>query len=126
MFRLRTWILPLMLCACAASGAIRPGQEFTLTVGASATLPDGATLRYRGVANDSRCPPRVQCIRAGDADVLFDVVRGDASPSRIVLNSERARAATLGAWRLQLLDLAPGALPRATLRLEAQDAGDAP
>ena len=34
-------------------------------------LPDGATLRHVTVPQDSRCPPDVQCIRAGDADIEF-------------------------------------------------------
>jgi hypothetical protein len=93
-----------------------------MAVGQRVSLPDAATLHYIGIANDSRCPPRVQCIRAGDADVLFDYTPGSGTAARIVLNTERTRSSSLGAWRLQLLDLARGAAPRATLRIDATGA----
>ena len=44
-------------------------QPFTLRPGERAALPQQASLRYVGVENDSRCPPQVQCVWAGDADV---------------------------------------------------------
>jgi hypothetical protein len=106
---------------CASSGGIAPGQEFSLDTGAQARLPDASVLRYVGIANDSRCPPKVVCIRAGDADVLFDhsVDRGPAQ--RVVLNTESASTVPLGAaWTLHLRQLDPGDQPRVTLRLEAR------
>jgi len=92
-----------------------------MVVGQQVSLPDASTLRYAGIANDSRCPPDVQCVRAGDADVLFDhALQG--STHRVTLNTERLRATTLGAWQLQLIDLAPGDAPRVTVRIEANGA----
>ena len=104
---------------CASSGGVAPGQEFSLDTGASVRLPDDSMLRYVGIANDSRCPPKVTCIRAGDADVLLDhVARGHASADRVVLNTERATTAELGPWRVQLRELAAGERPRATLQID--------
>lgn len=114
------------LSGCASSGAVGAGQVFTLAVGQQVSLPDAATLRYAGIANDSRCPPKVQCIRAGDADVLFDYRRGGATAARIVLNTERARSAAIGAWRLQLIDLARGDAPDVTLRVDAATGATTP
>ena len=88
-----------------------------MAIGAQVTLPDATQLHYVGIANDSRCPPKVQCIRAGDADVLFDLVRDGAS-TRITLNTERTLAAPAGAWTLHLVALAQGAAPRVTLRID--------
>lgn len=114
----------LFLSACTARGAIAPGDEVTLGVGQAVPLPDATRLRYLGIANDSRCPRDVQCIRAGDADVLFDL-GADRAASRIVLNTERRTSAHVRAWRLQLLDLAPGASPAATIRIDSLQ-GDPP
>ena len=125
-------MLVCCLTVCASGGraspgeSFVPGESFALSVRQQIMLPDAATLRYIGIANDSRCPPKVQCIRAGDADVLFDFTSSGASPVRITLNTERVRTANIGIWRLQLLELAQGNRPRATLRIDAYETGATP
>lgn len=116
----------LAILSGCASGPITPGHEFTLAVGQRVSLPDSANLHYIGIANDSRCPPQVQCVRAGDADVLFDFTPNDAATSRITLNTERNLSAAVGAWQLQLVELAPGDNPDATLRIDAHEGGAKP
>lgn len=111
-----------ILSGCASSGTVTAGRDFQLSVGQQVALSDGSTLRYAGIANDSRCPPDVQCIRAGDADVLFDHAPPQASSHRVTLNTERMRTTTIGAWQLQLIDLAPGDAPRVTARIQANGA----
>ena len=107
-----------MSAGCASRGSVKAGESFTLTPGTSAQLPDASTLRYVGIANDSRCPPKVTCIRAGDADVQFEHL-SQAGPSvPVVLNTERTISAALGPWQLQLLNLAAGAQPQVTIRLQ--------
>jgi hypothetical protein len=108
-----------LLNGCAAAGGIAPGQEFSLEVGERAVLPDTSTLHYGGISNDSRCPPDVTCIRAGDADVLFNHLPKGGKAHRVVLNTERATTAQMAGWSLQLRALAAGDKPRVTLRLEA-------
>ena len=107
------------LSGCASSGAVTAGQDFTMAVGQRVSLSDAATLHYVGIANDSRCPPDVQCIRAGDADVLFDYASSRGDAARAILNTERTRSPAIGAWRLQLVDLAQGNAPHVTLRVDA-------
>ncbi|MFC5576462.1 hypothetical protein ACFPOA_00370 [Lysobacter niabensis] len=114
------------LVGCVSSGAVSAGRDVTMAVGQRIALPDAATLRYAGIANDSRCPPDVQCIRAGDADVLFDYTPRGGAPARVTLNTERARTSTVGAWRLQLVDLAQGAMPQATVRIDAATGATTP
>lgn len=104
----------------AGAGGIAPGQEFSLEVGERAVLPDASTLHYAGISNDSRCPPDVTCIRAGDADVVFDHMPKGGKAHRVVLNTERATTASIADWQLQLRALAAGDKPRVTLRLEAR------
>ncbi|MFC5570726.1 hypothetical protein ACFPN1_11700 [Lysobacter yangpyeongensis] len=125
-FRVAALVAVGALCACATGGAV-PGQEFAMTPGQRIALPDTSSLHYLGIANDSRCPPKVQCIRAGDADVQFDrAVAGQAGVSRLSLNTERMRSVTLDVWRLQLVDLDPGTKPRVVLRLDAVTGASTP
>ncbi|GAB3388485.1 hypothetical protein [Lysobacter fragariae] len=118
MSRLLAFAALALASGCASGGGITPGSEFTMTVGAQVTLPDAATLRYTGIANDSRCPPDVQCIRAGDADVLFAFTPHGGAGIRITLNTERTLSAQVGGWQLQLVSLVPGGSPRATVRID--------
>jgi hypothetical protein len=115
-----------MLTGCASGGAVSTGQDFGMASGQRVSLPDASTLRYAGIANDSRCPPDVQCIRAGDADVLFDYAAVGHTPGRVTLNTERTRSAVIGNWQLQLVDLASDEAPRATVRIETTHGGTAP
>ena len=110
----------LLLSGCATDGAVITGRDFTMAAGEQVSLPDASALRYAGIANDSRCPPDVMCIRAGDADVVFDHATEGRAAARITLNTERARSAALGKWQLQLVSLAArGMPPVVTLRLDA-------
>ena len=120
MLRFTALAVLALLSGCASTGAVIANSDFTMSSGEQVSLPDASTLRYIGIANDSRCPPDVMCIRAGDADVLFDHAVNGSAASRVTLNTERQRAATLGRWRLQLVDLATrGAPPAVTLHLSA-------
>jgi hypothetical protein len=116
-----------LLSGCATDGAVVTGSDFTMSAGEQVSLPDASRLRYIGIANDSRCPPDVTCIRAGDADVLFDHAAAGSAPSRIALNTERTRSAALGKWQLQLVGLASrGTPPAVTLRIDAGNGMVAP
>jgi hypothetical protein len=86
--------------------------------GDMAALPGGDRLRYVAVTADSRCPPDVRCVWAGEATVAFDVVPAGGMPRRIELVLPRAPVAEAGAWRIQLLGLARGEAPAATIRVD--------
>lgn len=116
-----------LLSGCASGGPVDLGRDFAMRAGQQVALPDASTLRYAGIGNDSRCPPDVQCIRAGDADVLFDHASANGTPARIVLNTEHRRAAPVGGMRLLLIDLARrGDRPVVTLRLQAGNGAATP
>ena len=110
------------LGACASSGAhhAKPGEAFTLMPGEAVQLPDASTLRYVRVAQDSRCRPTVQCIRAGDADVGFEFTSAGGGPLSVNVNLPESPEATMGAWRLQLLALAFDEPAQATVRVDAR------
>ena len=115
-------LITVTVLGCASGGTARSvplGQPFTLQPGERVSLPGDASLRYLSIANDSRCPPDVQCIRAGDADVLFEFVpNAGGTTEQITLNTETAPAAPMGAWQLQLVTLEHGESPSATVRVD--------
>jgi hypothetical protein len=120
MLRFTALAVLALLSGCVTTGAVIAGSDFTMSAGENVSLPDAATLRYIGIANDSRCPPDVTCIRAGDADVLFDHASDRNAALRITLNTERQRSAAAGPWQLQLVELAArGMPPVVTLRIDA-------
>lgn len=124
---LRPFVLaPLLMAAlggCASTGAapaVALGQPVVMTPGERVALPSGASLRYVEVANDSRCRPDVQCIQAGDANVVFEFTTAAASTRRITLNTAAQPAtAALGDWQLKLLALSFDTTPQATVQVDA-------
>ena len=115
-------IAAMTLPGCSGASATRTaapiGEPIRMAQGRQIALPDGATLRYLQVAADSRCPPGVQCIRAGDADVVFEFAEASQAPRRVTVNTDPPALATVGKWRLQLLALAFGESPMVTVQID--------
>lgn len=63
-------------CAVPTNVGIREadGATIALTPGQTASLANRGTLRYVRLVNDSRCPPKVQCVWAGDAEIALNWV----------------------------------------------------
>ncbi len=63
------FILMALLSACSPAKeepGYRIGQEFTLTIGQSATLSgENLTIRFDSILEDSRCPKNVVCVWVG-------------------------------------------------------------
>jgi len=81
-------ILILPLAACGNTPAevyADPGEEFSLSIGQSATIK-GQSLRitFEDVIEDSRCPSDVTCIWAGRVSCIIKLADGSA-PYRMVL-----------------------------------------
>ncbi|MGH8086136.1 MAG: hypothetical protein ACREPV_12840 [Lysobacter sp.] len=107
-----------------ASGDVRTatlGEPMSLPVGERVSLPGDAALRYVGVTADSRCPPGVQCIRAGDADVAFEFTPAGGAPVAVNVNIPESPAAAVGEWQLRLLSLEFGDAPAATVQVDPAD-----
>jgi hypothetical protein len=67
---------------------VRLGQEFNLRVGQQAEVEGGRfRVRFASVVNDSRCPPDVTCVWAGNAEVLIEAEAG-RSRARLKLNTQ--------------------------------------
>ena len=95
------------------------GTSTTMQHGEAVRLPDGATLKYVGVPQDSRCPPNARCIRAGDADILFDFATGGGPVAQVKPNLPEAPSKNMGAWRLTVLDLEFNEAPAVQVRVDA-------
>lgn len=105
-------------------------QDFTLAPGEYRTVGDlDLIVIFHGVLQDSRCPPTVTCVWAGDAEVnvgIAPVMGGDERLAVLHTNGSQGSDATeLGAaHRLRLVGLEPASAPeqqaqyRATFRVE--------
>lgn len=127
-FLLLSTLLPLSLAACASGTAGEAGsaasvadaKPFTLGPGESAVLADASRLRYVRLVNDSRCPPDVQCVWAGDAIVAFQWTPANGAAQEFELHTGlEPRSRAIGARTLTLQSLARGAQPQATLQVDA-------
>jgi hypothetical protein len=125
--------LALTACASNTSGAnggtttpseessmrtIAPGTSTSMKQGETVRLPDGASLRYVNVPQDSRCPPNARCIRAGDADIAFEFATAGGTSAPVKPNLPEAPSKNMGAWRLTVEDLAFGDAPAVTVRID--------
>ena len=118
-------LMSMTACATQAVGSnpggrmIQDGQVFTMHAGERVTFPDASALRYVRVANDSRCPPGVQCIWAGDAEVAFEWIAGNGATTAFSLHTGKdPKQQVLGERRLTLTSLARGEAPDAELRID--------
>ena len=115
-------LLPALASCASASIAARKtlaaGASITLQPGEHANLPDGSTLRYVAVAADSRCPEKVQCIWAGDADLLFELAKRDGEAREFHLHTHAEPKSFHAGGHIIFLDaVTRGSDARATVRL---------
>lgn len=113
----------LAMTGCATHAgepAYSPGGSITLQPGGMVELPDGAQLRYVEVVADSRCPPGVQCIRAGEAEVRFELRTGAGAVQSLVVDTVARRSTVRAGWRVELEKLDFGPAPAATIRVQPE------
>jgi len=115
-------LLAMTAPGCASGGedpaAGAPGGEYTLQPGERVGLADDTALRYVGVVSDSRCPPGAKCIRAGEAEVRFELTPQGAPPTTVDVITPDAPTASGAGWRLELISLEFGDAPAARVRLD--------
>jgi len=103
----------LAACTTMARGSTvqaRLDEPFQLPKGQTATVAsERLTVRFTNVESDSRCPVNVQCIRAGEARVHFELRQPGREPEDLILATVGAqpRYATWGAYDLHLVALEP-------------------
>ncbi|BCT91277.1 hypothetical protein LYSHEL_03010 [Lysobacter helvus] len=97
---------------------VASGQSTAMAQGESVRLSDGATLQFVSVPQDSRCPPKVQCIRAGDADIEFAFTPAGGTATTVTPNLPEAPTKPIGAWKLTVEQLTFGDAPKVTVRID--------
>lgn len=101
--------LAALLAACNAAAAPRLGDEFTLRVGQSASIPEiNLWMRFIKIVNDSRCPSTVECVVEGDGSVLIEVapLNGDSKEDTLHTTLD-PRSIPLDRAELRLVKLEP-------------------
>lgn len=99
-------------CVAAAQTA-RVGREFRLRAGRVVTLDGGGLrVRFARVGSDSRCPVDVNCVWAGNAEVLIEAGgRSWRGKTTLRLNTsaspERPGEGRYGRYTLKLVSLSP-------------------
>lgn len=132
---LKSGFLPLLLVACssgpagastdtpgeAAVDTVADGAPFTMQVGDMVKLADSSQLRYLRLIKDSRCPPDVRCVWAGDAIVEFSWTPEGGEASKFELHTGlEPRSHAIGERKLVLDALERGGAPAATLKVEGK------
>ena len=100
-------------CAGVQTAAVvEPGASFTLGPGQTAAVKGaGASITFKRVLDDSRCPVDVTCVWAGDARIEVTISRsGAADDTRILSITPPKHEAVVGNLRIRFVSLAP--IPR--------------
>ncbi|GHA69437.1 hypothetical protein [Cognatilysobacter bugurensis] len=82
--------------------------EIRLAPGEHAPLPGGGRLRFVAVVSDSRCPPKVQCIHAGEAVLRFELDSSVGARTVELSTATDAHAASVGGHRVRLISATQG------------------
>lgn len=98
---------------------VTDGQQFAMNPGERVTLADHGSLRYVRLVNDSRCPPGVNCIWAGDAEVAFEWMPAAGAVQAFSLHTGKdPKHQAIGARHLTLVSLERGPTPQAQLQVD--------
>ena len=103
--------------AVPPGGTVALGQDFLVNLGESvAVTGEGLTVTYAELVADSRCPPDVQCIWAGNATIAVAMAKEGGASATVQLNTmEGPKSAPYSSYTAALLDLAWGPSPTARL-----------
>ena len=100
---------------------VQTGREFDIAVGQTVEVQGTPmTIRFSGVAEDSRCPVDVQCVWAGDAviELHWTPTAGQTRDLTLHLNPQAGpQAARLDAREVTFTHL-DDARPQASLRID--------
>lgn len=107
-----SWFLCAALVAACAP-AMDPGrapldESFGVREGERVVVDGRLTVGFHDVAEDSRCPADVQCVRAGEAVVVLRLSEAGHRPAELTLRTTPGEdAVTVGAYRVELVGLDP-------------------
>ena len=95
------------------------GTPFELKLGAIASLPDSAKLRFDNVRSDSRCPIDAICVRAGEAIIAVTLMRGSGNEARELQTVPAQSQFSYSKYVVKLTELQP--YPRASQPTKPED-----
>lgn len=95
------------------------GTPFELKLGAIASLPESAKLRFDNVRSDSRCPIDAICIRAGEAIIAVTLMRGTGNEAKELQTVAAQSQFSYSKYVVTLTELQP--YPRASLPAKPED-----
>ena len=125
--RLLTAIAAITLAACTTAPAspaadvprVADGTSIELTPGQSAQLADASRIQYLRLVSDSRCPPDVQCVWAGDAVIALRWTPTSGAAQDFELHTTlKPKSFDAGGRSITLQALERGDAPRATLQVQ--------
>jgi hypothetical protein len=106
--------------AMAAAADHKLDEAFDLRTGEAATVAGAVTLKFEGVADDSRCPVGVTCVWEGDAVVRLAASQtGPSEALELHTHASHPRERNYARFRVQLLRLSPQ--PVGDRRVEQRD-----
>ena len=111
----------LLFCGCASPShpgdpgnvtpgvQVQPGREFDIGVGQTVEVQGtSVTIRFSGVAEDSRCPVDVQCVWAGNAIVRLAISTAGGVATDASLNTTlEPKSTTTSGYTIRLAGLKP-------------------
>jgi len=87
----------------AKPAAVPASGSFTLAPGDTATIVDGTTLQYVRLVKDSRCPPKAQCVWAGEVEIELSLDTGSEKQSFNL--SDRNNTATVLGMQVEMVSI---------------------
>jgi hypothetical protein len=93
----------------ASEAPLPLGEPFTLQEGETAAIAGSLGVTFESVVGDSRCPVDVDCVWAGNAEIVLEVAKDGEEPASIHLNTLRDRGteARYLEYTIELVDLEP-------------------
>lgn len=115
------------LAACTTTGSqpmntVADGTSIQLAPGQFATLADDSRLDYVKLDSDSRCPPGVQCVWAGDAVIVMRWTPANAMTAQdfVLHTTLDPKSFDAGDRTITLTALERDDAPKATLQIDAK------
>lgn len=97
-----------LLLACQAPIGPRPGEDFTLRIGDTVTIPAAElSLTFVAITEDSRCPEDVVCVWAGSVPVQLLLRLAGRDTTLLLDPMQGPTAGAVAGWRVELRALSP-------------------
>jgi hypothetical protein len=111
MMRLCVAVLLAAGAACSAGVSsprdVSAGQEIALRAGESARISNSSVVLGLLQVNDSRCPSDVQCVTAGDVNVIIQFQGTGALRTDTLHVTATPKSATYGGYRVEVVSVLP-------------------